>query len=152
MLVVSCDDVPTNPVPATGRQVGVDVGIVSFGTTSDGQHIDNPRWGRASAERLAEAQRRLARARRGARNRAAKRETVAARHRKDFIVRSFLYEPQEMQWFREGYDKTGLHVMVQTKCEPHDWDPFYPNDPLIGDKARNTMDEGISAAPASAAE
>jgi hypothetical protein len=22
--------------------------------------------------------------------------------------------------------------MVQTKCEPHDWDPFYPNDPLIG--------------------
>jgi len=82
MLVLSCDDVPTNPLPLTGRQVGIDVGIVSFATTSEGKYIDNPRWGRASAERLAEAQRRLARARRGGRNRAAKRETVAARHRK----------------------------------------------------------------------
>src|SRR5271157_5118141 len=82
MLVLSCDDVPTNPLPVTGRQVGIDVGIVSFATTSDGQHVENPRSARASAGRLAEAQRRLARARRGGRNRAAKRETVAARHRK----------------------------------------------------------------------
>jgi len=59
-------------------------------------------------------------------------DAVAARHGKDFIVRSFVYEPQEMQWFKEGYAQTGKHVMIQTKCEPHDWDPFYPNDPLIG--------------------
>ncbi len=45
MLVLSCDDVPTNPLPATGRQAG----IVRFATTSDGRHIDNPRWGRAAA-------------------------------------------------------------------------------------------------------
>ncbi len=82
MLVLSCDDVPTNPLPATGRQAGIDVGIISFATTSDGQHIDNPRWARAAAGRLATAQRRLQRARRGGKNRAAKRETVAARHRK----------------------------------------------------------------------
>ena len=44
MLVLSCDDVPTNPLPATGRQVGIDVGIASFATTSDGEHINNPRW------------------------------------------------------------------------------------------------------------
>ena len=59
MLVLSCDDVPTNPLPVTGRQVGIDVGIVSFATTSDGEHVDNPRWARASAGRLAAAQRRL---------------------------------------------------------------------------------------------
>ena len=59
-------------------------------------------------------------------------DRVASRHGKDFIVRSFVYEPQEMQWFKEGYAQTGKHVMIQTKCEPHDWDPFYPNDPLIG--------------------
>jgi putative transposase len=82
MLVLSCDDVPTNPLPSTGRQAGIDVGIVSFATTSDGEHVDNPRWARASAARLAAAQQRLQRARRGGRNRAAKRETVAARHRK----------------------------------------------------------------------
>jgi hypothetical protein len=59
-------------------------------------------------------------------------DAVAAKHGKDFIVRSFLYEPQEMEWFREGYAKTAAHAMVQTKCEPHDWDPYYPNDPMIG--------------------
>ncbi|HXY66162.1 MAG TPA: transposase [Mycobacterium sp.] len=82
MLVLSCDDVPTNPLPMTGRQVGIDVGVVSFATTSNGQHVDNPRWARAAAGRLAAAQQRLQRARRGGKNRAAKRETVAARHRK----------------------------------------------------------------------
>jgi putative transposase len=82
MLVLSCDDVPTNTLPATGRQAGIDVGIVSFTTTSDGEHVDNPRWARVAADRLAAAQQRLARARRSGKNRAAKRETVAARHRK----------------------------------------------------------------------
>jgi putative transposase len=82
MLVLSCDDVPTNPLPVTGRQVGLDVGIVSFATTSDGQHVENPRWARAAADRLAAAQQRLHRARRGGKIRAARRETVAARHRK----------------------------------------------------------------------
>ena len=37
MLVLSCDDVPTNPLPVTGHQAGIDVGIVSFATTSDGE-------------------------------------------------------------------------------------------------------------------
>jgi putative transposase len=82
MLVLSCDDVSTNPLPATGRQAGVDVGIVSFATTSDGEHVDNPRWGRAAADRLATAQQRLQRAKPGSKNRRRRRETVAARHRK----------------------------------------------------------------------
>lgn len=59
-------------------------------------------------------------------------DAVAVKYKKDFIVRSFVYEPEEMAWFRAGYAQTGLHVMIQTKCEPHDWDPFYPNNPLIG--------------------
>lgn len=82
MLVLSCDDVPTSPLAATGRQAGIDVGIVSFLTTSDGEHIGNPRYGRKAAARLSAAQQRLQRARRGSRNRQAKRETVAARYRK----------------------------------------------------------------------
>src|SRR5205085_7934701 len=65
MLVLSCDDVPANPLPAAGRQVGIDVGIASFATTSDGEHIDNPRWARAGAGKLAAAQQRLQHAKRG---------------------------------------------------------------------------------------
>lgn len=82
VLVLSCDDVPVARLPETGRQVGIDVGIASFATTSDGEHIDNPRWGRAADDRLAAAQQRLQRAKRGSKNRRRKRQTVAARYRK----------------------------------------------------------------------
>ena len=82
MLVLSCDEVAANPLPVTGRQAGIDVGVVSFATTSEGEHIDNPRWGRAAAARLAAAQQRWQRAKRGSKNRQHRRETVAARHRK----------------------------------------------------------------------
>ena len=81
-LVLSCDDVATRPLEPTGNVVGIDVGIASFATTSDGVHIDNPRWARAGQQRLKAAQRRLAAKRRGSNNRRAARETVAARHRK----------------------------------------------------------------------
>ena len=82
MLILSCDEVPATALPGTGRQAGIDVGIASFATTSDGDHVDNPRWARTAAARLAAAQQRLARAKRGSNNRVRRRETVAARHRK----------------------------------------------------------------------
>ena len=82
MLVLSCDDVAPRPSEATGAAVGVDVGVVSFATTSDGDHIDNPRWGRHAAARLRAAQQVLAAKKRGSNNRRAARETGAARHRK----------------------------------------------------------------------
>ncbi len=103
MLVLSCDDVPTNPLPATGRQAGIDVGIITFATTSDGRHVDNPRWARAAAGRLSAAQRRLQRARRGGKNRATKRETVAARHRKIANQRKDFHHKQARE-FAARYD------------------------------------------------
>ena len=82
MLVLSCDDVPTNPLPAhrpPGRYRRRDR---SFATTSDGEHIDNPRWGARRRRRLTAAQQRLARAAVVQRTVNGQRETVAARHRK----------------------------------------------------------------------
>jgi putative transposase len=103
MLVLSCDDVPTNPLPATGRQVGIDVGVTSFATTSDGTHVDNPRWGRAAHDKLTAAQQRLSRAKRGSNNRAAKREAVAARHRKIANQRKDFHHKQARRLV-ESYD------------------------------------------------
>jgi len=80
MLVLSCDDVATGLLEPTGSVVGVDVGIVDFAVTSEGQHIDNPRWGTKAAGKLHVAQAVLARKKRGSNNRRAARETVAARH------------------------------------------------------------------------
>jgi putative transposase len=103
MLILSCDDVPTNPLPATGHQAGIDLGIASFATTSDGEHIHNPRWGRAAADRLATAQQRLQRAKRRSRNRERKRETVAARHRKIANQRKDFHHNQARRLI-ESYD------------------------------------------------
>ena len=62
---------------------------------------------------------------------------ACAAQAKSLIVRTFLYEPEELEWIRQGLLKSDPGVMVQSKCVPHDWDPYYPHNPLIGAFARN---------------
>lgn len=81
-VVLSCDDVPAQPLPMTGVTVGVDVGIASFLTTSDGVQVPNPRHLRSSANQLAHSQRALARCKRGSNRRRKVRAHVAAIHAK----------------------------------------------------------------------
>jgi len=81
-VVLACDEVPAESLPATGRVAGIDMGVASFLTTSDGEQVDNPRHLAASAARLAEAQRALARCKRGSNRRRAVRAQVAAIHAK----------------------------------------------------------------------
>lgn len=56
-VVLACDEVPAEPLPATGSIVGIDMGVTHFLTTSNGEHVENPRFMDQSAEELAEAQR-----------------------------------------------------------------------------------------------
>jgi putative transposase len=81
-IVLSCDDVPVQPLPATGREIGLDVGVTRFATTSDGEVIDNPRLVRESADEMAAAQQVLARKKRGSSNRKRARCRVAELHRR----------------------------------------------------------------------
>jgi putative transposase len=82
MLVLSCDNVPTRPLEPTRAAVGVDVGVASFATTSDGEHMPNPGYGRVAAAKLGAAQQVLARKQRGSNNGRKARATLAARHRR----------------------------------------------------------------------
>ena len=59
-VVLSCDNVPAEPLPPTGAIVGIDMGVAHFLTTSHGEHIANPRFLTAMADELAQAQRYLA--------------------------------------------------------------------------------------------
>ncbi len=79
IVVAECDPAPR---PATGRQVGVDVGVARFLTTSDGQIIPNPKFLAASAELIAGLQRRKDRARPGSGNRKRLRRQLAREWRK----------------------------------------------------------------------
>jgi putative transposase len=81
-LVLSCDDVPAEILPATGAVVGVDMGVASFLTTSDGEQVGNPRHLAASAGKLAAAQQDLARKKRGSKRRCKAVARVAALHGK----------------------------------------------------------------------
>jgi putative transposase len=58
-VILACDDVPAEPLAATGAVTGIDMGVTHFLTTSGGAHVDNPRHGKRNAKALAEAQRAL---------------------------------------------------------------------------------------------
>ena len=70
------------PLPPAGREVGVDLGVARFLTTSDGEVVANPRFLAASAEVIAELERRKARARPGSGNRKRTRRALSREWRK----------------------------------------------------------------------
>ncbi|GAB2447841.1 RNA-guided endonuclease TnpB family protein [Streptosporangium sandarakinum] len=91
-FAVDVDD--PEQAPATGRVVGVDVGVKDFAVTSDGETIANPRHLTERERNLARYQRRMARKQRGSSNRAKAKAKVARAHRKvrasraDFLHRT----------------------------------------------------------------
>jgi putative transposase len=149
VLVLSCDDVPTNPLPATGTQAGVDVGIAAFATLSDGTTVENPRWARKAADTLQVAQQRLQRAKRGSNNRGARRETVAARHRKIANRRKDFHHKQARE-LAARYDLLVVEDLkvanmlrrAKPKPDPDNPGQFLPN----GARAKSGLNRSISDA------
>ncbi|RST01068.1 transposase [Streptomyces sp. WAC07149] len=80
-VVLTAEQVLPHPLPATGSVVGIDMGIVSFLTTSGGEHVANPRHGRAAAAKLEAAQQALSRCQRRSNRRQKAADKVAALHR-----------------------------------------------------------------------
>jgi putative transposase len=93
-VTFTIDAGPPEPLPETGRVVGVDLGVTDFAVTSDGERIPNPRCLERRARSVARYQRRLARCRKGSANRAKAAAKVARAHRKvryaraDFLHRA----------------------------------------------------------------
>jgi putative transposase len=68
------------PLPETGKSIGLDVGLKSFVVDTDGNSIENPRVVEKSAEKLANAQRKLARTESGSNNRQKIKEQIKKIH------------------------------------------------------------------------
>ncbi|MEV8596199.1 transposase [Streptomyces sp. NPDC052012] len=77
-VVLTCDEVPAEELVPTGVITGIDMGVAHFLTTSDGEHVANPRFLQTMADQLAEAQRHLAAFPKRSRQRT-KRHRAAAR-------------------------------------------------------------------------
>lgn len=82
LVTFQCDGVPAAIQPATGQAIGIDVGLASFLTTSEGEAIANPRHFREGQRALKVAQRRVARRKRGSGRQRQARRAVARHHRK----------------------------------------------------------------------
>jgi len=86
-FVVEAVEAPLAPAETA---VGIDLGLTSFATLSDGRKVDNPRWLRQRERALRRSQRNMSRKRKGSRNRdkarlrAARLHTRVADARRDF--------------------------------------------------------------------
>lgn len=69
------------PLEPTGQSVGIDVGLKSLVTLSNGEQIEPPKFLRQSEGKLAKAQRELSRKKKGSSNRDKQRIEVARVHR-----------------------------------------------------------------------
>jgi putative transposase len=79
IVVAECEP---EPRASAGREIGVDVGVARFLTTSDGEITPSPRFLTLSADLIADLQRRKDRARRGSGNRKRLRRKLAREWRK----------------------------------------------------------------------
>lgn len=138
-VVLACDEVPVEPLPVTGAVTGIDMGIAHFLTTSEGEHIPNPRHGKRNAATLADAQRALKefpqrkRENRTARHRRAV-EKVAGLHRKVRRQRTDHAHKTALAMVRTydviAHEKLRITNMVRTpKAKPDPATPgsFLPN-------------------------
>ena len=70
------------PLPVVNKQVGLDLGLKSMVVTSDGYTYGNPKFFVKDEKKLAKAQRRHAKKKKGSKNRAKARLNVARVHKK----------------------------------------------------------------------
>ncbi|HEV8189965.1 MAG TPA: transposase [Ktedonobacterales bacterium] len=62
---VSCAEVPVQPLPPTGQETGIDLGLASFATPVDGTTLRHPHCYRTAEAYLRRCQRRVARRQKG---------------------------------------------------------------------------------------
>jgi putative transposase len=129
----------TEPVPLApaGREVGVDLGVARFLTTSDGEVVANPRFLAASAAVIADLERRKARARPGSGNRKRIRRALAREWRKvrnrrrDFhhkTARALVNQCDVIAL--EDLNTAGMTKRPAPKPDPENAGAFLPNQAL----------------------
>ncbi|MFG2025225.1 RNA-guided endonuclease InsQ/TnpB family protein [Streptomyces sp. NPDC048825] len=137
-VVLSCDEVPAEPLPTTGAVVGIDLGVTHFLTTSTGEHIANPRFLQEAAEELAEAQRHLAtfpkrtkrrtKAHRAAARKVAKIHTRIRRQRLDHAHKTALTLVRDHDTIaHEKLNTAGMTRTPKPKPDPEQPGVFLPN-------------------------
>jgi hypothetical protein len=51
---------------------------------------------------------------------------------KTLVVRTFAYEPEEVEGVTDAFAMIDPDIILMSKCVPHDWEVFYPHNLAIG--------------------
>ena len=101
------------------KRIGIDVGLESFATLSNGEVIENPKFFRKSEENLAKLQKRLSRKKKGSKNRNKARLKVARQHEKIFNQRNDFLHNQTAEIVRRfkiiAVEKLNVNGMVKNR-------------------------------------
>ena len=79
-VMISCVDAPRQKVRPSKGQVGIDVGLKTFAVFSDGMMVENPRFFKKSEKALAKVQRKLAKQKKGSKERQKVKRVVSKVH------------------------------------------------------------------------
>ncbi len=108
------------PLPVVNKQVGLDLGLKSMVITSDGQTYGNPKFFAKDEKKLAKAQRRLAKKKKGSQNRAKARLKVARLHARIADRRRDSQHKLSTQIIRENQvvcvESLQVKNMVKNRC------------------------------------
>jgi len=108
----SCADVPMQPLPATGQETGIDLGLEAFAILSNGERIFHPGWYRKAERRLKTAQRRVSRRKKGSNRRRKAVQLLAKAHLKVRRQRADFHHKTALRLVREN--DTIYHEDLQT--------------------------------------
>jgi putative transposase len=118
-VILTCE-VAVLPLPATGQDVGIDLGLIDFLVTDDGLAVPNPHPLRAAEARLKRAQQALARKKRGSHRRHKQRRRVARLHEKIANVRRDFHHKAALALVRSNdtlyHEDLAVKNMVQNHC------------------------------------
>jgi len=104
--IFQVEDEP-EPLPKTGKAVGIDVGIKHFLTDTEGRQIKNPRFYERSLERIRVRHKQLSRKQKGSKNREKARVRLARAYEKLVSQRNdFLHKLS--RFYVNGYDAIAI--------------------------------------------
>jgi len=98
----SCADVPIQPLPPTGQETGIDLGLEVFATLSDGTRIFHPGWYRKAERALKTAQRRVSHRKRGSNRRRKAVALLAKAHQRVRRQRQDVHHKTALALVREN--------------------------------------------------
>jgi putative transposase len=125
-------EIGSEPLPDTGEETGIDLGLTAFAVTSSGKTIDNPRFLRRAERKLKRLQRALARKRQGSANRAKARAALARQHAKVADARRDWHHQVSTQIIRDSQavyvEDLAVHALARSRLAKsvHDagWSAF----------------------------